>query len=256
MNTNIRAWVLSCYIGASIIACYFLLRAHIGFTSFYPCTDRLVPEYNAADIVWDICLAYRWLCQRRDPSKIILLGISSGAALCVSLMQNLAKWGRGEMDQLVPRFVEPAIRDLTMPAGCVLFGPFCDFTEPSGSLVHYTKHDLIVNQRVLEVGAPYLATHVPDGQRREFSPVYQSCQDCAPVCVVVSEHEATYDMTLKLVNRARREGVPVRLGVWRYMCHVFSFFNAFCPEGKQSMQFVIDWILELSASVSAANKNK
>lgn len=212
---------------------------------------RLVPEYKADDIYWDICLAYRWLCERRDASKIILLGISSGGALCTMLMQNLAKHRRGELDALIPDFCEPAVRGLPLPAGAVLFGPFVDFTEPSGSLLHHQRHDLIVNQRVLEVGVPYLETHVPDGKRHEYSPLYQSCRDLPPICIAVSEHETTFDMTVQLVNRARREGVSVTLGVWRYMCHVFSFFNAFCPEAQQSMEFCIEWMNQQKAAHAA-----
>ena len=203
---------------------------------------RLVPEASADEIVWDVCLAYRWLCQRRDPSKILFLGISSGAALCVMVLQNLAKQARGEIELLLPPFVEPVIRELAMPAGCVLFGPFVDFTEPSGALWHYQKHDLLVNQRVLEVGLPYLETHVPHGQRREYSPIFQSCKGLPPLCITVSEHESTYDMTKQLINRARRDGVSVTVGVWRYMCHVFSFFNAFVPEGQQSIDFTVEWM--------------
>jgi acetyl esterase/lipase len=63
-----------------------------------------------------------------------------------------------------------------------------------------------------------------------------------PVCVVVSEHEAVYDMTMEFVNRARTEGVHVTVGVWKYMCHVFSFFWGFVPEGRQSMEFACNWL--------------
>lgn len=208
---------------------------------------RLAPEYRADDIVWDVCLAYRWLCQRRDPSKILLLGISSGGALGIMLMQNLAKMARGETQTVLPSFVEPALRDLQMPAGCTLFGPFVDFTEPTGALWHYQKHDLIVNQSVLDVGLPYLETHIPNGERKEYSPINQSCKDLPPICIAVSEHETTYDMTVQLINRARRDGVSVQVGVWRYLCHVFSFLHAFVPEGQQSMEFCIEWMRRQAA---------
>jgi len=218
------------------------LNMHVLCFPFFADAVRLAPEYRADDIVWDVCIAYRWLCQRRDPSKILLLGISSGGALCVMLMQNLAKQARGESDALRPSFFEPAIRGLHMPAGCVLFGPFVDFTEPSGALLHYQKHDLIVNQSVLDVGIPYLETHIPYGERKEYSPIHQSCVGLPPLCIAVSEHETTFDMTVRLINRARREGVPVTVGCWRYMCHVFSFLHAFVPEGQQSMDFCIEWM--------------
>jgi acetyl esterase/lipase len=205
-------------------------------------TVRLVPEAKADEILWDVCLAYRWLCQRRDASKIVFVGISSGAALCLMVMQNLAKQDRREVNALLPPFVGPALQGLRMPAAGVLFGPFVDFTQPSGALWHYQKHDLLVNQRVLEVGLPFLETHVPGGERQLYSPVWQSFNGLPDLCITVSEHETTFDMTTELINRARRDGVSVTVGLWRYMCHVFSFFNAFVPEGQQSMDFTVEWI--------------
>jgi monoterpene epsilon-lactone hydrolase len=203
-------------------------------------TYRLVPEATMDEILWDICLAYHWLCQRVDPSKIMLLGISSGGALAARLMQFIAEHGRGE--PLLPPYIAPLLTNVQMPKAAILIGPFVDYTEPvSESFKHYPKHDLIVNQRVVEVGIPYLLTHV-NGDRREYSPVYRSFEGLPPLCVVVSEHEVVYDQTIKLVNSARSSGVPVTLGVWKYMCHVFCFLNGFVPEGQQSMEFVCDWI--------------
>ena len=49
-------------------------------------------------------------------------------------------------------------------------------------------------------------------------------------------------MTMKLVNRARKQGVPVTLGVWKYMCHVFTFLWGFIPEGEESMEFACRWL--------------
>ena len=49
-------------------------------------------------------------------------------------------------------------------------------------------------------------------------------------------------MTIKLVNRAREQGVPVTVGAWKYMCHVFTFLWGFVPEGQASMDFVCRWL--------------
>jgi len=198
---------------------------------------RLVPEAEFHDLLWDVCLAYRWLCQRHDPSKIILFGISSGAALVTRIMQFIAEEARGE--EIVPNYVKPLL--CPMPAGAVLVGPFVDFTEPKGSFEAYQKHDLIVNERVMEEGLPYFETHM-SGDRKESSPVHRSMEGLPPLCVVVSEHEVVYDQTIELVNQARTQGVQVTLGVWKYMCHVFTFLSGFVPEGEQSLIFLCDWI--------------
>ena len=60
--------------------------------------------------------------------------------------------------------------------------------------------------------------------------------------MVVSEHEVVFDQTVDLVNKARSQNVPVTVGMWKYMCHVFCFLSSFVPEGEQSMDFVCDWM--------------
>lgn len=202
---------------------------------------RLAPEADLDDVMWDVCLAYKWLTQRVEPSNIVLLGISSGGAVCVRLMQMIAELHRGE--ELVPSYIAPLLRDSKMPKGAVLFGPYIDYTEPKqGSFLHYPRLDLVVTESVQDYGLPYLDDFIPSGRRREYSPVYRSMQGLPPMCVIVSEHEAVYDMAIQLVDRARSQGVPVTLGVWKYMCHVFSLLWGFVPEGQISMDFACEWI--------------
>lgn len=213
------------------------------------CNYRLVPEFDLDDILWDICAGYKWLVQRRNPSKILVFGISSGAGAAVRLLQYIAEHDRGE--QLVPSYFSTLFSSSStppmtiMPAGAVLVGPFVDFTEPKGSLVHYPKHDLIVNQRVTEVGFPFLQSHNPGGE--ECSPLHRSCRGLPPLCVVVSEHEAVYDMAVTLINRARSEGVSVTVGCWKYMCHVFPLLDLFIPEGRQAIDFMCQWMRYISS---------
>jgi epsilon-lactone hydrolase len=229
-----------------------------GMDVFIP-SIRLAPEANMDEILWDVCLAYRWLCRhlrqgegqqkRQSPIRIQLLGISSGGALCTRLMQLLAEHERGEA--IVPAILEPLLagNDMKMPCGAVLLGPFVDYTPAQGSLLECAKHDLVVHDRVLESGLPYLETHIPPGKRQEYSPAHRSCHGLPPLCVVLSMHEAVYDMTVTLINRARRDGVPVTVGCWKYMCHVFSFLQAFIPEGRVSMEFLVEWMRQRSAQV-------
>ena len=208
----------------------------------------LIPEAKFDEIVWDVCLAYHWLVtvQKVDPTNIILYGISSGAGLATRLMQMISTHYRGK--QTDPTFLSDIMSP--MPSGAVLLCPFVDYAEPDpeGSFLQYSKHDLIVNQSVMEVGLPYLDIALGD-RRRECSPCHNDFHHLPPLCVVVSEHETVYDQTLILVNRARSQGVDVTLGVWKYQCHVFCFLAAYCPEGRQAMAFCNDWIRrEISSS--------
>jgi monoterpene epsilon-lactone hydrolase len=203
---------------------------------------RLAPEADFDDVLWDVCLAYRWLSSKVDPSNILLLGISSGAATCVRLMQLIAEQQRGE--EMLPSYITCLVENAKMPKGAALLAPSVDGTEPKGSFLHYIRHDLIVNESVMECGLSYMDAFIPSGRKRDYSPVYRSMQGLPPLCVAVSEHEAVYDMTIELVNRARSQGVPVTLGVWKYMFHVFFLLMAFVPEGRLSMEFVCEWLKE------------
>jgi acetyl esterase/lipase len=216
--------------------------------AFVP-TYRLAPEANIHDLLWDVCLAYRYLVHWKirhgqDPSRIILCGCSSGAALCTRLMQFIAELQRDE--PVLPEYVAPLLRNLPMPKAAVLMSPYVDYSRHKprdGSFFQYARHDLIVNQPVLRAGLPYLDSHMC-GNREAHAPLHRSLVGLPPLCVVVSEHETVYDETCAFVNKARRSGVPVTVGMWKYMCHVWSFFGGFVPEGKQSMEFIVEWIKE------------
>ena len=214
------------------------------------CPDfRLAPEGNLDDVLWDVALAYHWLLKKRnkDPNKIFFLGISSGGAICLRLMQLLVEQQRGE--ETMPPYI-PNL-GARQPKGAVLFGPYIDYLkEKRGSFLHYPRVDLVVNQSVQHYGLPYLDGFIPNGQRKEYSPLYRNMDGLPPLCVVVSEHEAVYDMTMEMVNRARNQGVDVTVGVWKYMCHVFSFLWGFVPEGRHSMLFVSNWLNQQQYSSS------
>ncbi|GAX13446.1 hypothetical protein FisN_34Lh052 [Fistulifera solaris] len=202
---------------------------------------RLVPEVQMKDMLWDVALGYHWLTLQRKSMKVLVLGISSGAGLATRLCQSVAETVHGR--STLPDYLSSILQGTPVPAGAVLLGPFADYTTPRGSLLTNATHDLIVNPRVLESGLPYLETHM-GGSRRDHSPIYRSFAGCPPLCVVTSEHEAVYDHAIDLVNAARSYGVPVTLGVWKYMCHVFTFLSSFVPEGEESMQFFIEWLKE------------
>eukprot|EP00814_Leptocylindrus_danicus_P005144 CAMPEP_0116010226 /NCGR_PEP_ID=MMETSP0321-20121206/3883_1 /TAXON_ID=163516 /ORGANISM="Leptocylindrus danicus var. danicus, Strain B650" /LENGTH=276 /DNA_ID=CAMNT_0003479301 /DNA_START=31 /DNA_END=858 /DNA_ORIENTATION=+ len=188
---------------------------------------RLLPEHEFVDCIKDARDAYNYLLtvKKVQPNNVFMFGISSGGGIAVYLMQDLAK---EERDKL--------------PRAAVLMCPFVEYTEPKGSLVHYVKHDLIVTQSVYAVGIPYLAKKLGSHENRvKESPVFRQFESLPPLCVVISEHECCYDMTISLVNNARAHGVKVEIAVWKYLCHVFPMLSAMIPEGKEAMNYMCEW---------------
>eukprot|EP00568_Trieres_chinensis_P008293 CAMPEP_0183313458 /NCGR_PEP_ID=MMETSP0160_2-20130417/45377_1 /TAXON_ID=2839 ORGANISM="Odontella Sinensis, Strain Grunow 1884" /NCGR_SAMPLE_ID=MMETSP0160_2 /ASSEMBLY_ACC=CAM_ASM_000250 /LENGTH=354 /DNA_ID=CAMNT_0025478549 /DNA_START=286 /DNA_END=1350 /DNA_ORIENTATION=+ len=204
---------------------------------------RLLPEWEFYDALHDVVLAYEYLISVRgkQPENVVLLGISSGGGLATRLMQTIAEL-RADVASKRNNPADQVEDILRNPAGGVLMCPFVDYTEPKGSFKDYVKHDLIVNQSVFEEGIPHLASLGTMENRQIQSPAHRSFVGLPPLCVVVSEHECCYDQTVLLVNRARADGVETKLGVWRYMCHVFPVLSMFLPEGKQAMDFMVDWM--------------
>jgi len=183
----------------------------------------------------------------------MLFGISSGGGLHVRLLQSIAERNaRLSMEVEVEEKQNDADNDKTkilcdprlriMPSGAVLLSPFCDFTEPKGSFVEYTAHDLVVNEAVFEEGVPYFETAGNHQTRREISPVHRSLSNLPPLCILVSQHESVYDQVKLLIDRARAAGVSVDVGMWKYLCHVWPLFSAFLPEARQAVDFACGWI--------------
>jgi acetyl esterase/lipase len=213
-------------------------------------TYRLAPEYCMDDILWDIVLSYRWLYdvrQRRgqDPNKILLFGCSSGAALCIRLMQYISEIRQQKTHQIMPPYIASILMEHMMPYGAALASPYLEYSpmlDPHGSFVQYSQHDLIVTEAVQEAGLPYLRTNMGiSGNRIIHSPLQHTMDGLPPLCIILSEHETVYDETVEFIHLARQAGVPVTVGLWKYVCHVFLFLHGFIPEGQQSIDFICQW---------------
>lgn len=101
-------------------------------------------------------------------------------------------------------------------------------------------------QSVFEEGLPYLQTlGTPENSKKE-SPVYKSLIGLPPLCLITSEHECVYDQNIALCNNARRDGVDVDLGVWKYMCHVWAVWSGFVPEARQAVDFMCHWMKHIA----------
>mmetsp|Transcript_4152 Transcript_4152/g.9130 ORF Transcript_4152/g.9130 Transcript_4152/m.9130 type:complete len:555 (-) Transcript_4152:76-1740(-) len=210
---------------------------------------RLVPEHHLDDAIHDIALAYEYLIFKRGihPADITLVGVSSGGGLVVLLLQALAEAQRAfdERKGDNERENDDGSSCVQMPAGGVVMGPFVDYTEPKGSMKEYIKHDLIVNESVYDEGIPYLEQVLGCHENRvRASPVYGNFDGLPPLCICVSEHEVVYDQAMLMAKRAKEQGVDVTVGVWKYMCHVFQLLCPFVPEGKESFDFMCEWIRE------------
>lgn len=218
---------------------------------------RLLPECTFFDAIYDVTLAYEYLITVRGyhPDDVVLFGISSGGGLLVRLLQRIVEF-KNEMEVLGDdgcdggnddEVVETRKKLTLVPTGALLMCPFVDYTKPKGSFTEYIAHDLIVNESVFEEGEQYLQTLGSEESNRRESPVHRSCKGLPPLCIIASEHECVYDQNILLCNNARKDGVQVDLGLWKYMCHVWPVWSGFIPESRQAVDFMCNWMKEISA---------
>ena len=99
---------------------------------------------------------------------------------------------------------------------------------------------------VYEEGIPYLQTLGSEENSWAESPVNRSMKGLPPLCITTSEHECVYDHNIALCNNARKQGVDVDMGVWKYMSHVWPVWSAILPEAKQAVDFTCNWIKKVS----------
>jgi len=213
---------------------------------------RLLPEHKFVDSLGDVYRAYIYLVGVRGvkPQDIVLAGLSSGAGLLVRLLQRiqeatgsstLAPTGTDDTSTSTSTFTSSSI----MPSGAVLMCPLVDFTSGYNndeSMTQYACHDLIISEAALEEVKKH--SHGIGDEHGLFteSPVNRPLEGLPPLCIVVSEHETCYDQDIALCNKARRAGVSVDLGVWKYVCHGFPVLPLFLPEGRSAVDFMCKWI--------------
>lgn len=102
----------------------------------------------------------------------------------------------------------------------------------------------MIAQSVLEECVKHLGSIGNDEDLITESPVNRPLDGLPPLCIVVSEHESCYDQDIAFCNRARKAGVSVDLGVWKYMCHVWPLLSLFLPEARSAVDFMCKWIVE------------
>ena len=108
---------------------------------------------------------------------------------------------------------------------------------------HHPTCFIFPYKSVFEEGIPFLEIVLGSHDNRvKASPVYGNVEGLAPLCVCVSQHEVVYDQAMLLVKRAIDEGVDVSVGAWKYMCHVFPMLCLCISEGRESFQFMSEWI--------------
>jgi monoterpene epsilon-lactone hydrolase len=179
---------------------------------------RLAPEAAFPAALEDAVATYRWLISsaRIDPKNMVVAGDSAGGGLTVATLVRLRD------------------RGVTLPAAAVCLSPWTDLAHTGDSFKKNVKIDPFLTPEESKFNASqYLGDEDP--RNPLASPVYADLHGLPPMLIQVGTSEILLDDSVRLADRAKREGVDVKLDIWKDMIHVFQAFAAFVPESRQAI---------------------
>ncbi|KAI8926992.1 Alpha/Beta hydrolase protein [Entophlyctis helioformis] len=151
------------------------------------------------------------------PSRIFIMGDSSGGGLCMQLVMLLRSLG------------------LPAPGGCVLLSPFLDLELQSPSWHMNFNTDYLT----AEVPGIYwsLSLYCNGVPRRHpsITPLYADLSNLPPILVQAGEAETLRDDSLWFHSRACEANSPVEIELYHGMFHVFQLFSM-TQESEEAIQ--------------------
>jgi epsilon-lactone hydrolase len=182
---------------------------------------RLAPKHPFPAALDDCVAAYSWLLKQGFSSeKIVTAGDSAGGNLTVTSMMKMRDSG------------------IPLPAAGACLSPAVDFTERSSQNKDH-KDPLLPPRAVKLYTKSYLGNN--DAHNPLISPVYGNLSGLPPLLVHVGEDEILCESAMRLAERAKADGVDVRLEIYPRMWHVWQLFLSI-PQATQSLDDIAQFL--------------
>ena len=185
---------------------------------------RLAPEHPFPAGLEDCIAAHDWLVANgpsgpRPATATFIAGDSAGGNLTLATLLALRD------------------RKRPLPAGGIALSAATDFTLASESLK--TVHDPIISARTMpEFRDRYLK--MTDPRNPLASPVFGDYRGIPPLLIQVGEHEMLRDDSVRVVQKALADGIPVKFEVWPGMVHVFQIRGL--PESRAAIAQIAEFM--------------
>jgi len=188
---------------------------------------RTAPEYPFPAALEDAHAAYQSVLDEGiSPARVILLGDSAGAGLSMSLLQIL----RDERAAL--------------PAGAVLFSPWCDLGRPNGSRRKNVGDDYLTPGALDRCARWYAGA--TDREHPLLSPVYGDLSGLPPLLVFAGTAEVLLDDAKRLVTRAEQQGTKATLSLYPGMTHNWPVVAPFLPASQRARREAATFIATIT----------
>lgn len=178
---------------------------------------RVAPENPYPAALSDAVESYRWLLEKGYfGEQIIVGGDSAGGGLAMALCMYLRD------------------NNMPLPRGLVAMSPWTDLTASGESYeTNYLKDPLFGNTRESLIYVnDYAGSH--DKMDAYISPLFGDFRGFPPMLIQVGSIEMLLSDSLSVGQKAREQGVKVRLSVYEEMFHVFQMAYLAIPESKRA----------------------
>lgn len=176
---------------------------------------RVAPENPYPCALEDAIAAYEWLKEEGWHSRqIIVAGDSAGGGLALALCMYLKDHRQ------------------KLPGGLILMSPWTDLTASGPSYEdNYEKDPLFGNTRdSLIYNKDYVGKHNP--AHPYISPLFGEYSGFPPMLIQVGEVEMLLSDSVGVAYKAKKQGVRVRLNIYKGMFHLFQMGMMLMPESK------------------------
>jgi epsilon-lactone hydrolase len=168
--------------------------------------------------------AYRWLLdQGVEPRNVAVAGDSCGAILTFGLLQRLRDQG------------------LPQPAAAMIISGWLDMALTGESYRTNREKDLLFAREFCD---GLVKNFLGDGDRRDpyVSALYADMRGFPPIFLQAGADETLVDESRMFAERARQQGVEVRLDIFAEMLHSFQMMAGRAPEADDAIARFAEWV--------------
>lgn len=189
---------------------------------------RVAPEHKFPAALYDALYSYEWLLQHGySEEHIILAGDSAGGGLAMALCHYLED------------------RDRKLPAGIIAMSPWTDLTASGPSYTNNYEIDAVFGNThdSLIYDSLYIGSYSPTNPY--ISPLFGDFTGFPPMLIQVGSNEMLLSDSELVAEKAKKQGVKVKLSIYEGMFHVFQMGTTIMPESKKAWMEVSKFIEQL-----------
>lgn len=197
---------------------------------------RLAPEHRFPCAVEDGLAAYRYVLEEGGSNEhVAFVGDSAGGGLLLATMLAARE------------------EKIALPAAGVCYSPFTDLAVTGGSLdANNRRCAMFYGDTLRHVAQIYLGS--AEALNVLASPLYADLTGFPPLQIFASTSETLLDDSLRLAEKAKRDGVVVDMQVWKNLPHVWPIFSDQLPEARKALQLTSGFIENALAERTLAQR--